>query len=314
MSISGLTLGIIALVLMLVLALGSALAYLDLFSLFIGVIVVIVCIIAGLLLSALGLFRTMRRGMGIRISVSGLSVNIAAIGAVVAVAVTFLVVYAEPTYEEAAQDLTEEGLTVHTIGGDRPALLVLPSGYDPQTPLPLVLSLHGFTSHYMSQDSYFGLSPLVNSHNFALILPNGTKDDGGKRFWNATDFCCGITDSKPDDVAYLTSLVEEAAGYANIDRILAAGMSNGASMSYCLACENLPGLTAIIAVAGSFYSDPARCASARPVSILHIHGADDSVIKIGGGSNPDIGEGTYPAVGELVGRWAERAGCDLYGC
>ena len=107
----------------------------------------------------------------------------------------------------------------------------------------------------MFQDSYFGLSPLVNSHNFALILPNGTRDEEGKRFWNATDLCCGATDSKPDDVAYLTGLVEEAAGRANIDRTFAAGLSNGAFMSYRLACESLPGLTAIVAVGGSSFSD-----------------------------------------------------------
>ena len=313
MSVYGLALGIIALVLIVAVALGGALAYVDLSFLFLGIIVVIVCIVAGLLLSALGLFRTKRRGMGIRIPVSALSVNIVAIGAVAAVAVVFLVVNAEPSFEEATKEFTEEGLTVQTIGGNRPALLVLPSGYDPQTPLPLVLSLHGYTSHYMAQDSYFGLSALVNSHNFALILPNGTKDDEGNRYWNATDFCCGVTDSKPDDVAYLTGLVEEAGGRVNIDQIFAVGLSNGAFMSYRLACESLPGLTAMVALAGLSYPDAVRCASARPVPILHIHGTDDSVVKIEGGTNPDIGEGSYPGARELVRRWAQRAGCDLSG-
>ena len=313
MSVSGLALAIIALALIAALALGSVLVGIDLMPLLMGAIVVIVCIIAGLLLSALGLFRHKRRDMGIRMPVSALAANVIALGAVVAVAVVLVGEYREPTYEEAAQELTEEGLTVYTIGGDRPALLVLPSGYDPQTPLPLVLSLHGYSSHYMFQDSYFGLSPLVNSHNFALILPNGTRDEKGKRFWNATDLCCGATDSKPDDVAYLTGLVEEAAGRVNIDRTFAAGLSNGAFMSYRLACESLPGLTAIVAVGGSSFTDPARCASARPISILHVHGTGDDVIKIEGGSNPDLGEGSHPDARELALRWAERAGCDLSG-
>ena len=309
MSIYGLALGIIALAL--IAALGVATAYFDLFSLFLGIIVVIVCIVAGLLLSALGLFRAKRRGMAIKMPLSALSVNIVAVGAVVAVAVVVIVVNAEPSYEEAAKELAEEGLTVQTIGGERPALLVLPSGYDPQNPIPLVLSLHGYTSHYMAQDSYFGLSPLVNSHNFALILPNGTKDDEGDRYWNATDFCCGITDSKPDDVAYLTGLLEEAGVHVNIDRIFSVGLSNGGFMSYRLACESLPGLTAIVALGGTSYSDAAQCASSRPVPILHIHGTDDSVVNIEGGTNPDISDGTYAGARELVRRWAQRAGCDL---
>ena len=313
MSVSGLTLGIIALALAVALALGFALAAIDVIPLLAGVLVAIVCIIAGLLLSALGLFRRQRSGMGMRMPISALAVNIAAFGAVAVVAVMLLDEYREPTYEEAAQELTEEGLTVHAIGGDRPALLVLPSGYVPQTPLPLVLSLHGYTSHYMFQDSYFGLSPLVKSYGFALILPNGTRDENGKRFWNATDLCCGVTDSKPDDVAYLTGLVEEAAERVSVDRVFAAGLSNGGFMSYRLACESLPGLAAIVVVAGSSFSDPTRCASAGPISILHVHGTGDDIVKIEGGSNPDLGEGTHPDARELARRWAERAGCDLSG-
>ena len=309
MSVYGLTLGIIAVVL--TGALGIAMAYVDLFSLFLGIIVVIFCIVAGLFLSAVGLFRAKHMGMAIKMPVSALAANIVAIGSVVTVAVVFIVVNAEPSYEEAAKELIEEGLTVHTIGGDRPALLVLPSGYDPQNPVPLVLSLHGYTSHYMFQDSYFGLSPLVNTYNFALILSNGTKDDEGDRYWNATDFCCGVTDSKPDDVVYLTGLIEEAAGSVNIDQIFSVGLSNGGFMSYRLACESLPGLTAIVSLGGTSYSDAAQCASGRPVNILHIHGTDDSVINIEGGTNPDISEGSYPGAMEVVRRWAQRAGCDL---
>ncbi len=224
-------------------------------------------------------------------------------------AVDFVDLIGEPTLEEAAQDLTDQGLSVLTIGGDRPALLVLPSGYDPQSPLPLVLSLHGYGGHYMFQDSYFGMSSFVNSHNFALILPNGMRDEEGQRFWNATDLCCGFSDGKPDDVAYLNGLVEEAGERVSIDRIFAVGMSNGGFMSYRLACESI--LTAIAVVGGSSFTDPARCASARPVSVLHVHGTGDTVIKFEGGTNPGLGEGSHPAARQLNQRWAERAGCDL---
>ena len=312
MSVTGLILGIISLALTVALTLGFALAGIGLAPFLIGVIVVIGCSVIGLLLSVRGLFVHKPRGTGVRMPISALVANGIPLGAVV-VAAVMLLGGGEPTYEEAAQELTEEGLTVHTIGGDRPALLVLPSGYDPQTPLPLILSLHGYSSHYSFQDSYFGLSSLLNSHGFALILPNGTRDEEENRFWNATDLCCGSTDSKPDDVAYLTGLVEEAAERVNIDRTFAAGLSNGAFMSYRLACESLPGLTAIVAVAGSSFTDPARCASAHPISILHIHGTADDVVKIEGGSNPNLGEGTHPDARELARRWAERAGCDISG-
>ena len=315
MSISGLTLGIIALALTIALMLERVLDTVGLVPFLIVALVLIVCIFAGLPLSALGLLRSWRRGSEIRMPVSALAANLIALGAVVVFATMIVGALAdlltEPTLEEAARDLTDDGLLVLTIGGDRPALLVLPSGHDPQSPLPLVLSLHGYGAHYKFQDSYFGISSLVNSRNFALILANGTRDRDGKRFWNATNLCCGRTDSKPDDVAYLSELVEEAGERVSIDRVFAVGLSNGGFMSYRLACESVPGLTAIVVVGGSSFTDPARCASARPISVLHVHGTADTVIKFEGGTNPGLGEGSHPAARELNQRWAERAGCDL---
>lgn len=309
-AIVGLTLGIIALILG-VIFLNIAQSLSSGWSL--GVVIIIFCAVVGLFLSVLALFRMRGRKVGRRVVVSALAVNVVAIVGAGAIGVSLMAALAEPTFGEAIEELTQKDLTVRTIGGERPALLALPYEHDPQMPLPLALSLHGLTSHYMAQDSYFGLSSLVNTHNFALLLPNGMKDDNGDRYWNATDFCCGSANSKPDDVAYLTGLVAETTETVNIGPIFLVGMSNGASMSYRLACENLPGLTAIVAVAGSFYSDPNRCAPAHPVSVLHIHGTDDNVIKIEGGSDPNIGPGTYPPIRETVQRWADRAGCNLSG-
>ena len=160
-------------------------------------------------------------------------------------------------------------------------------------------------------DDFFGIPSRVNSKGFALILADGTPDDYGNRFWNATGLCCGSTETKPDDVAYLSGLVEEAKAIVAIDRTYAMGYSNGGFMSYRLACESLPGLVGIASIAGSSFDDPTRCDGATPVSVLQVHGDEDDVIKIDGGSNPDLGPGSHPAASELVARWAKRAGCDL---
>ena len=309
------TLGIIALALTIALMLERVLDIVGLVPFLIVALVAIICIFAGLPLSALGLFRSWRRGSELRMPVSALAANLIALGAVVVFAAVIFGDLAdfitEPTLEEATRDLTDDGLSVLTIGGDRPALLVLPSRHDPKSPLPLVLNLHGYGAYYKFQDSYFGMSSLVNSRNFALILPNGTRDREGQRFWNATDLCCGRSDSKPDDVAYLSGLVEEVGERVSIERIFAVGLSNGGFMSYRLACESLPGLTAIVVLGGSSFSDPTRCDSARPVSVLHVHGTGDTIIKFEGGMNPGLGEGSHPGAWELNQRWAERAGCDL---
>ena len=151
----------------------------------------------------------------------------------------------------------------------------------------------------------------MGEYDFALLLANGRRDDEGNRSWNATDLCCGMSESKPDDAGYLRALVEAAREYVNVERALVVGMSNGAFMAYRLGCEGMPGLAGIVAVAGSSYMDEGRCGSASPVSVLHIHGTEDDVVRIGGGSNPEMGEGSYPGAREVAGRWARRAGCGL---
>ena len=186
----------------------------------------------------------------------------------------------ETPQPEFAQRLEDSGLVVHTIGGSRPATLVLPTGQDSQKPLPLLLALHGFSGYASMMDDFFEIPRRVNTKRFALILADGTPDDDGNRFWNATDLCCGRTETKPDDVAYLSALVEEAKAFTAIDRTYSMGYSNGGFMSYRLACESLPGLAGIASVAGSSFDDSARCDGATPVSVLQVHGDEDEVIKI----------------------------------
>ena len=313
---AALVFGVIAIVLGISLTLGLLLFVIGLMPFFVGALVVVVCIGLGLLLSVLALIRR-RDSRSSAVLISAFAVNILALGGVIAVALIARGM-GEPTLDEAMSRLvSESGVgAVMRIRGDRPALLAVPSGYhqgslEQRESLPLVLNLHGYGSHYMDQDSYFRMSELVNDYNFALILPNGRHDDTGIRFWNATDFCCGFLDNKSDDAGYLAALIEEAAEHVNIERVFAVGLSNGGYMSYRLACESVPGLAGIVVLAGSSYADPTRCESARPVSILHVHGTNDEVVPIKGGSNPDIGVGSHPGARDVVERWATRSGCDL---
>lgn len=212
----------------------------------------------------------------------------------------------EISHTEWVADLSEEHI-VHTLGGERPALLVLPADSDPETPIPLVLSLHGFTSHAAEHEHYFGLSQRVNDDRFALIMANGTRDPDGQRFWNATDFCCDFHNTQVDDVQYLSGLLKEAAAHVAVERIFVLGHSNGGFMSYRLACEGIPGLAAIASLAGTSFSDPSRCAAASPVSVLQIHGTGDEVIAYDG----SMGEQEYAGAEEVALRWAALARCDL---
>jgi len=56
----------------------------------------------------------------------------------------------------------------------RPVSLYVPSGYDGQTNIPLVLLLHGYGSEGAQHEAYMQLQPLAESRRFFYCYPNGT--------------------------------------------------------------------------------------------------------------------------------------------
>lgn len=219
--------------------------------------------------------------------------------------------------ERTARLVEDSGAEVryvdHPGRGDRSVLAVPRSIVADET--PLIVSLHGFGSDSASQAAYVPLHERVNTRGFALLLPNGTHDDMGNRFWNPTDECCDGGKSGEDDVAYLTELVAEARSTADLGAVYVFGYSNGGFMSHHLACKGLPGLRAVASLAGTSYVEDSSCEGAPPVSVLHIHGTDDDVILFEGDESardPD-GDGKrafYLGAREMVTRWGRLAGCE----
>lgn len=191
-----------------------------------------------------------------------------------------------------------------TVGGDRPARVVLPSDYDGSTALPLVILLHGYSATAAMQDEYFGLSAAVDDLQFLLVLPNGMTDGSGKPFWNATPACCDFGDTGVDDVTYLHNVLLEMKANYNVDatRVFFVGHSNGGFMAYRMACEIADEITGIVSLAGATYLDESNCDAARPVHVLHIHGTSDLL-------DPYAGTFRWPGAETTVERWATRAGC-----
>lgn len=194
-----------------------------------------------------------------------------------------------------------------TIGGDRPANVVLPRDYD-GTPRPLVILLHGYGASGGAQDLYLGLSRTARLRGFVTVLPDGTQNPGGQRFWNATEACCLFGATPVDDVGYVNALIDEAIETYAIDesRIYLFGHSNGGFMSHRLACETPERLAAIVTLAGTTFSDEEDCASPEAISLLHIHGTLDETIGFEGGA---ISGFSYPGAVETTARLAARAGC-----
>jgi polyhydroxybutyrate depolymerase len=191
-----------------------------------------------------------------------------------------------------------------SLGGDRPASYVLPDDYDPKKSWPVMLVLHGYGASGFIQDAYLGISAEARTRGVIVILPDGTVDTEGSQFWNGTDACCDFGKTGVDDVAYLTGLLDEAATYFNIDasRTYSLGHSNGAFMSYRLACEHGDRFAGIVALAGLMWKDGGKCPDTGKVGVLQVHGTDDDTI-------PYLGKLNMPTALDSAAFWATRNGC-----
>ena len=191
---------------------------------------------------------------------------------------------------------------------DRPFEVFTPSGYDGSVSVPLVISLHGYSVNGDMQEQFLRLRPLAEERGFLLVHPDGTINELGRYYWNATDACCGFGISTVDDSGYLASVIDHVQATYNVDpkRIFLVGFSNGGFMSYRMACDHADKIAAIVSISGASFLDPAACAPSEPVNVLEIHGTDDDTIGYYGGAF--LGA-DHPGAEQSVADWAAYNGC-----
>jgi len=199
-------------------------------------------------------------------------------------------------------------LAAKRFGGSRPAWVVAPDG----AAAGVLLALHGYGDTGANFVEALGLPTLARRAGFVLVVPDGTPDRRGNRFWNATDACCNFFDDPVDDVAYLRGLLAEVAAAYHVDRRrrYVLGLSNGAFMASRLACEAADEIAAIVPISGTLWNDASRCRPGSPVSVLQVHADRDRIIFYGGGGHVlGLGKGDYPGAVATVERWARLDAC-----
>ena len=192
--------------------------------------------------------------------------------------------------------------------------LIAPADYDGESPLHLVVYVPGRLEHGapLLPVPMRALARLSTDHGVAVLLPQAPELHGS---WNAADGCCEHGPRNRDDVTRYHGLVNGARQLLPINRLSIVGENAGGWMAYRLACEGLPGLSAIAVLDASFYGDQARCDGARPLSVFHVHPTSYALWRYlwSGGVRMGWNGGifAYPGAEELARRWADRAGCDL---
>ena len=175
----------------------------------------------------------------------------------------------------------------------------VPAGYTGTEPVPLVFVNHAVTQTGL-QFGRFGsdMEATADQHGFIAVFANGRF-----RSWNAGSCCDRAADEDVDDVGFframVTSIRDDLGLCVDRTRVYSTGLSNGAFLSYRLACEASDVFAAVASVAGALAVPAADCAAAqqRPVPLLQIHGTGDRIVD-------------HDAAATSVAAWAELSGCD----
>jgi len=191
----------------------------------------------------------------------------------------------------------------------RSYLVHVPPGYDPNTPTPVVLALHGMADNARRMGSFCGLSEKADTAGFIAVYPDGLGLGGLLRTWSAGGLRGRWAQRRPDDVGFIAKLLDDLATVVTVDpkRVYATGMSNGAFMCHRLAAELSDRIAAIASVAGTMAIE--SCKPARAVPVMHFHGTADRSVPYTGPGDRTPKFVTYRSVEETVRIWREVNGC-----
>jgi polyhydroxybutyrate depolymerase len=191
----------------------------------------------------------------------------------------------------------------------RTYLLHIPPSYVPGNPVSLVVAMHGGFGSGPQLQTQSQLSVKSDNEGFIVVYPEGVESPFGIRTWNAGG-CCGYAmNNNIDDVGFLSALIDTLIADYTIDtnRIYATGMSNGAFMSYRLACEKSNRIAAIAPMAGSMNVN--ICAPLRAVPVIHFHSYQDNNVPYQGGIGAGVSNHYNPPLDSVLNVWSGFSNC-----
>ena len=166
---------------------------------------------------------------------------------------------------------------------DREYILYVPSSYDGTSAVPILFNFHGFggsASQFMQEAD---MRSLAEADTFILVYPQGSCLDGSSH-WNPCP-TGGDNKSTADDVGFFESMISEISSQYNLDmeRIYAAGYSNGGMMAYGLANYKSDLIAAVASVSGTMLNCTGP--TSHPMPVVHLHGTSDGVVSYNGSND-----------------------------
>jgi polyhydroxybutyrate depolymerase len=223
-----------------------------------------------------------------------------------------LVSFSNPSGKDEKATLIHDNL-------ERTFHIHFPEGYIKSLKLPLVIALHGRggEGESMILVTKRGFDKLADKDQFLVVYP-----DGIEKNWNDGRADEQVTDrahkENIDDVGFISALIDRMIKDYNADakRVYITGISNGAIMSYRLACEISSKVTAIAPVDGNIpYLLLNECFPSKPVSVLAINNVDDPMVPFEGGeiwvNFHRVRLGKVLSVNESIVFWVRRNKCKV---
>ncbi|HEU5150873.1 MAG TPA: hypothetical protein VFU19_10275 [Iamia sp.] len=203
----------------------------------------------------------------------------------------------EPDVDPVGEDLPGDVEQTFTSAGvERVYRLGVPAGYDPATPTPLVVNLHGSGSDAAQASAYGDVPRRAAERGVLTVAPQGV--DG---VWELGDGA---------DTDFLNAVLDDVEARHCVDRnrVHGVGMSLGAAKIAFYACGEGDRFASLVLVTVEIFAG-----TCRSMPVVAFHGTDDPVVAYGEGggtvdaaATPNAG---VPGTLANIADWAENAGC-----
>lgn len=134
------------------------------------------------------------------------------------------------TITVSAQETDHHVFTLTHNGVDRLYHVHLPENYNPDEPTPLLMVLHPMLS---SANAIAGLTGF-NQSDMIVVYPQAAD-----AYWDDGRTAAGVPPVREpvDDIGFLNVLLDQLEADYNVSGVYLAGMENGGTMAYRMACE-----------------------------------------------------------------------------
>ncbi|MGD9210985.1 MAG: PHB depolymerase family esterase [Desulfobacteraceae bacterium] len=183
-------------------------------------------------------------------------------------------------------------------GESRTYSLLVPTCYQEDESIPLVIDIHGLGSDGLTQSVTSGFKELAEDECFIVAWPDGVDDS-----WNSGAVCCGnALANGVDDHGFIVKLVKKIVSEYNVDKkhIYATGISNGGALSHLLGIRSSNIFAAIVPMSMPALIPPTQLES--PTAVFMIHGEDDGLVDFDGNR-------MFPSSQKRFEEWAGANNC-----